>query len=126
MFENCEERPRDRDRGREITFWCRECVCSRSGLKEEQCEEDENFRPHTRGLFQGIDTESLECREYHEDSRPAVVKREGKMYEEFIQAICRSMELLDDVIDVRNCGTDKEGKNERSYIVARSPRFHIE
>jgi hypothetical protein len=86
------------------------------------------------------------------------------MYEEFIQAICRSMELLDDVIDVlralssetytctktlrdathRNCRTDKEGKNEcyaprvslprtsttrtarTSYIVASSPRFHIE
>ena len=118
MFENREERPRDRDGSGEITFWCRECVCSCSGLEEEpaeeqksrygeekvrkclQCEEDENFRPDTSGLFQGIDTESLESSEYHEDSRPAMVKRKGKMYEEFIQAICRSMEFLDDVVDV--------------------------
>jgi len=36
------------------------------------------------------------------------------------------MEFLDDVIDVRNGRTDEEGKNECSYIVARSPRLHIE
>jgi len=86
MFENREERPRDRDGGREITFWCRECVCSCSGLEEEQSEEDENFRPDTSGMFQCISTESLECREYDEDSRPAVVKRKRKMDEEFIPA----------------------------------------
>jgi hypothetical protein len=37
MFENREERPRDRDGGWEVTFWRRECVCSCSGLKEESC-----------------------------------------------------------------------------------------
>jgi hypothetical protein len=38
MIENREERPRDRDRGREITFCRRECVCSCSGLQEESSE----------------------------------------------------------------------------------------
>lgn len=42
MFENREERPRDRDGGREITFWCRECVCSCSGLEEEPSDEKKN------------------------------------------------------------------------------------
>jgi hypothetical protein len=35
MCENSKERPRDRDRGREVTFWRRECVCCCGGLKEE-------------------------------------------------------------------------------------------
>jgi len=35
MFENREQRPRDRDGGWEVTLWRRECVCSSSGLKEE-------------------------------------------------------------------------------------------
>jgi hypothetical protein len=39
MFENREERPRDRDGSGEITFWCRERVCSCGGLEEEPAEE---------------------------------------------------------------------------------------
>jgi hypothetical protein len=42
--------------------------------KRLQCEEDEDFCPDTRVVFQGIGTESLECSEYDQDSRPAVVK----------------------------------------------------
>lgn len=51
-------------------------------------------------VFQGIGTESLECSEYDQDSRPAVVERKWKMDEEFIQVIGRRMEFLDDVVDV--------------------------
>jgi hypothetical protein len=49
--------------------------------KSLQCEEDENFRPDTSVIFQGIGTECLECGEYDQDSRPAVVKRKRKMDE---------------------------------------------
>ena len=51
-------------------------------------------------VFQGIGTESLECSEYDQESRPAVVKRKWKMDEKFIQEIGRGMEFLDDVVDV--------------------------
>jgi hypothetical protein len=40
-----------------------------------------------RRVYKGIGTESLESREYDEDSRPAVVKRKRKMYEQFVQAV---------------------------------------
>lgn len=109
MFENREKRPRDRDGGWEVTFWRRECVRSCSSLKKEayekrkkkgksysirwwrkrfnlQCEENEDLRPNTRVVFQGIGTKSLECSEYDQDTRPAVVKRKWKMDEEFVQA----------------------------------------
>jgi hypothetical protein len=39
MFENREERPRNRDGGWEVTFWRRKCICSRSSLEEESFEE---------------------------------------------------------------------------------------
>ena len=48
--------------------------------------EDKTFRPDTRGGFRSISAESLEYREYNENSRPAVVERKGKVDEEFIQA----------------------------------------
>ena len=35
VVEDCEERPRDRDRSREIAFRSRERVCRRSGFEEE-------------------------------------------------------------------------------------------
>ena len=57
----------------------------RRGRENLQCEEDKDFCPDTRVVFQGIGTESFECSEYDQDSRPAVVKREGKMDKEFIQ-----------------------------------------
>jgi hypothetical protein len=35
VVEDGEERPRDRDRSREVAFRSRECVCRRSGFEEE-------------------------------------------------------------------------------------------
>ena len=105
-YENREERPRDRDGSGQISLCGRECVCGCCSLKEEsseekriskatkrkrreslQSEENENLCPDTRRVLRGIGAESFECREYNKDSRPAVVKRKGKMNEEFIQAV---------------------------------------
>jgi len=48
------------------------------------------------------------------------------MDEEFIQVTRRRMEFLDDVVDVRNGRTDKKGKNECNYILAGSPKSHVD
>lgn len=51
-------------------------------------------------MFRGIHTERLKTGEDDEDRRPAMVKREWKVNEKLIEAIRRSVGLLDDVVDV--------------------------
>ena len=74
----------------------------RPGNKEKdlQGEEDKDFGPDTGMMIPRVDTECFECSEDNEESRPPMVKREGKVDEELVRVILRVMELLHDVIDV--------------------------
>lgn len=65
-----------------------------------QGEEHEDLCPYASIVRLGVNTKGLEGSEYNKDSCPAVIEREWKMDEELICEICRTMGLLDDVVDV--------------------------
>ena len=84
VLEDGEEGPGDSDRTREVALGRRKSVGSGGRLKEEESEEDENFRPDTRTCGNCVDAECLEGGEENEHGRPAVVEGEGEMYPELV------------------------------------------
>ena len=74
VLEDGEEGPGDSDRTREVALGRRKSVGSGGRLKEEESEEDEDFRPDTRTCGNCVDAECLEGGEENEHSRPAVVE----------------------------------------------------
>lgn len=60
----------------------------------------------------GVHTECREGGEDDEDDGPAMVQREGQMYEELVGGARWLVILLDDVVDVRHGGANEERENE--------------
>ena len=69
----------DGDRTRKITLGRRAGLGSSGRVKEEESEEDEDFRPDTRTCGNCVDAECLEGGEENEHGRPAVVEGEGEV-----------------------------------------------
>ena len=84
VLEDGEEGPGDSDRTREVALGRRKSVGSGGRLKEEESEEDEDFRPDARTCGNCVDAECLEGGEENEHGRPAVVEGEGEMYPELV------------------------------------------
>jgi hypothetical protein len=84
----------------QVTLGSRERVSRGCSFKEEQSEEDENFRPDARGVLVGVDPEGFEGCEDDEHGCPAVVKRKGEVNEELVGKILSGVMLFDDVVDV--------------------------
>lgn len=60
----------------------------------------------------GVHAEGGEGGEDDEDDGPAMVKREGQVDEDLVGGARRLVILLDDVVDVRHRGANKERENE--------------
>jgi len=73
-----------------------------------------------------IDTKCFERGQDNKNGCPAMIEGEGEVDEEFLgQALGRVM-LLDDVIDVRDCGADEEGKDKRNDVMVSRPKVDID
>ena len=112
VLEDGEEGPGDSDRTREVALGRRKSVGSGGRLKEEESEEDEDFRPDAGTCGNCIDAECFEGGEENEHGRPAVVEREGQVNEDLVGCIARLVMLLDDVVNMRHRTRDKERKDE--------------
>ena len=69
-------------------------------IRSLQSEEYKNLRPDARRVREAVNTKGLEGSEYNKNSCPAMVEREREMDKELICEICRTVGLLDDVVDV--------------------------
>lgn len=125
MLEESEQVPGDRHGSREVTLGGGECVGGGSTLEEEECEEDENFAPDARCVGSCVYAKGLEGGEDDEDGSPSVVERERKVNEDFIQSALGKIVFLDDVVDVGDGGTDKEGKNEGNNVMVGCPQVDV-
>ena len=67
-----------------------------------QSKEDKDVSPDAGVLDSGVVTERLESRKDDEDSGPAVVQRERQVDEELIRPRLACVELLHDIVDVRD------------------------
>src|SRR6266481_8847807 len=72
--------PGDGDASGKITLGTREHICSRGGLKEEQCEEDKQLHEDAGLVCERIDTECLEHSAENEHGHPAVVQQEWEVH----------------------------------------------
>jgi len=106
MIEDAEERPGDGNAAGKITFGRGEGVGGRSGLQEEQGQEDEDLGENAGRVVQCIDAEGIKCSDEDEEGGETVPEGEGKMDPEFVIDILGGMMLLDDVVDVRDSGAD--------------------
>jgi hypothetical protein len=134
------ERPRDRDRGRQVALGARECVRGRRRLEEEavcearlerarakklsmdvQSEEDKDLGPDAGVVRESVDAEGLECGQENEHGRPPVVERERQVHEELVGRARRLVMLLDNVVDVLRIELRQLDQNVRQNVVARVP-----
>ena len=65
-----------------------------------QPEKHEDLCPDARRVLQRVYTEGLKGSEYDQDGCPAMIEGEGKVDEELIREITRTVGLLDYVVDV--------------------------
>jgi len=77
-------------------------------------------------MSSGVDAESLKCCEHDENSGPPVVKREWEVDENLISHGRRGVMLFNDVINVRDCGGNKERKDKRPNVMVVSPQGDID
>lgn len=69
-----------------------------------QCEEHKHFRPISSCMMNFVYTKGLKGCENDKNSRPTMVKRERKVYKEFVRETFNSMVFLDYIIDVLGIG----------------------
>lgn len=91
-------------------------VPSRSGLEEEEREEDEDLGPDPGLVGVGIDAERLEQREDGQDNGPAVVQAEGEVDEELGGEGALARVGVDDKVDLGDGAGYEERGNKRGNV----------
>jgi len=124
--EDGEEGEGDGEGGGEVALGGGECVCCGGGFEEEESEEDEDLGPDAGGVSEGIDAEGLEAGEENEDGRPPVVEREREVDEELIISTLRNVELLHDIVHMRDGRADEEGEDEGDDVVLAGPDADVD
>ena len=115
----CEDGPEeegDRDAGGKVALGGAERVRGRGGLEEEERKEDEDLGPDAGVVRELVAAESGEGGEDDEDGRPAMVEGERQMHKDLVGRVCRFVELLDDVVNVRHRGGDEKCKDKRCGV----------
>jgi len=82
--EDCEQTPRNGNACWEITLGAGEGIRGRGSFKEEQAQEDEDLGENAGLLGGRVDAKRLESGKNNQNSRPSVIKREGKVNPKFV------------------------------------------
>jgi len=122
MIEDGPQSPRDDESARKVSIDRRECVGSCGSFQEEKGEEYKDLSPDPRVMVLGrIDAKCLKGGQEDKNSGPPMPHGEWQVHKQLIARRLGGMVLLDDVVDVANCGGDQEGENEGGDIMMMGP-----